>query len=89
MRRRDHWVRLVEIAATALFWWYPVTWWARRALRRAEERCCDEWVLRLLPRSAEAYANGLLKSLTFVAERRTRCRPSLPAPARSKTSKPD
>ena len=23
VRRRDHWVRLVEIAATALFWWYP------------------------------------------------------------------
>ena len=74
--RRDHWVRLVEIAATALFWWYPVTWWARRALRRAEERCCDEWVLRVLPRSAEAYANGLLKSLTFVAHR-TGALPSL------------
>jgi Zn-dependent protease with chaperone function len=69
VRRRDHWVRLLEIAATAFFWWYPVTWWARRALRRAEERCCDEWVLRLLPRSAEAYANGLLKSLTFVTDR--------------------
>jgi beta-lactamase regulating signal transducer with metallopeptidase domain len=69
VRRRDHWVRLVEIAATALFWWYPLTWWARRALRRAEERCCDEWVLRVLPRSAEAYANGLLKSLSFVADR--------------------
>ncbi|HEX9187516.1 MAG TPA: M56 family metallopeptidase, partial [Vicinamibacteria bacterium] len=69
VRRRDHWVRLVEIAATALFWWYPLTWWARRALRRAEERCCDEWVLRVLPRSAEAYANGLLKSLAFVADR--------------------
>jgi beta-lactamase regulating signal transducer with metallopeptidase domain len=68
VRRRDHWVRLVEVAATALFWWYPITWWARRSLRRAEERCCDEWVLRLLPRSAEAYASGLLKSLTFVSE---------------------
>jgi beta-lactamase regulating signal transducer with metallopeptidase domain len=68
VRRRDHWVRLLEIAATALFWWYPVTWWARRALRRAEERCCDEWVLRVLPRSAQAYANGLLKSLSFVAD---------------------
>ncbi len=68
VRRRDHWVRLVEIVATALFWWYPVTWWARRALRRAEERCCDEWVLRVLPHSAQAYANGLLKSLTFVAD---------------------
>jgi beta-lactamase regulating signal transducer with metallopeptidase domain len=67
VRRRDHWVRLLELAATAAFWWYPVTWWARRALRRAEERCCDEWVLRVLPRSAEDYANGLLKSLTFVS----------------------
>jgi len=67
VRRRDHWVRLVELAATALFWWYPVAWWARSALRRAEERCCDEWVLRVLPGSAQAYANGLLKSLTFVS----------------------
>lgn len=67
VRRRDHWVRLLEIAVTALFWWYPVTWWARRALRNAEERCCDQWVLRLLPASAGAYALGLLKSLTFVS----------------------
>jgi beta-lactamase regulating signal transducer with metallopeptidase domain len=72
VRRRDHWVRLLELAATAAFWWYPVTWWARRALRRAEERCCDEWVLRVLPRSAEDYANGLLKSLTFVSAGSTR-----------------
>ena len=60
-------MRLVELLATALFWWYPVTWWTRAALRRAEERCCDEWVLRVLPHSAEAYAQGLLKSLTFVS----------------------
>ena len=67
VRRRDHWVRFVEIAATALFWWYPVAWWARAALRRAEERCCDEWVLRVLPAGAGAYASGLLKSLAFVS----------------------
>lgn len=68
VRRRDHWVRLVEVVATALFWWYPVTWWVRRALRRAEERCCDEWVLRALPSSARAYADGILKSLALLAE---------------------
>ena len=68
VRRRDHWVRFLEIGATALFWWYPVAWWSRRELRRAEERCCDEWVLRALPDSARAYANGILKSLTFLAE---------------------
>jgi len=67
VRRRDHWVRFVEIGATALFWWYPVAWWARASLRRAEERCCDEWVLRVLPSSAGAYASGLLKSLELVA----------------------
>ncbi|MFN7990398.1 MAG: M56 family metallopeptidase [Thermoanaerobaculia bacterium] len=68
VRRRDHWVRFLEIGATALFWWYPVTWWSRRALRRAEERCCDEWVLRALPTSARAYARGILKSLEFLSE---------------------
>ena len=67
VRRRDHWVRLLELAVTVVFWWYPVTWWVRRALRRAEERCCDEWVLRLMPTSAQAYAEGLLKSLDHVA----------------------
>jgi beta-lactamase regulating signal transducer with metallopeptidase domain len=67
VRRRDHWVRLVELVATSLFWWYPVAWWVRASLRRVEERCCDEWVLRVLPGSSRAYANGLLKSLSFVA----------------------
>ena len=67
VRRRDHWVRFLELAVTLVFWWYPVTWWVRRALRRAEERCCDEWVLRLMPTSARAYAEGLLKSLNHVA----------------------
>ncbi len=68
VRRRDHWVRFLEVGATALFWWYPVAWWSRRALRRAEERCCDEWVVRVLPDSSRAYASGILKSLTFLAE---------------------
>ena len=38
VRRRDPWVRYVEILATALFWWHPVVWWARRNLRLHEER---------------------------------------------------
>jgi beta-lactamase regulating signal transducer with metallopeptidase domain len=70
VRRRDHWVRVLELLATALFWWYPVTWWARAGLRRAEERCCDEWVLRVLPRATQAYASSLLKSLSFVSSSR-------------------
>jgi hypothetical protein len=67
VRRRDHWMRFAEIAATALFWWSPVTWWTRRALRAAEERCCDEWVLRTLPGAGRSYASGLLKTVMFLS----------------------
>lgn len=73
VKRRDHWVRPLELAACLLFWWHPVAWWARRSLRHAEELCCDEWVLRVLPGSARAYADGLLKTIELTARR-----PSLP-----------
>ncbi len=75
VRRRDHWVRLPELLACLLFWWHPVAWWARRSLRRWEEECCDEWVLRLDPGAGRAYAEALLKTLELTAARR----PALPA----------
>lgn len=49
LKRRDHWVRLLELAVLSVYWWNPVAWWASRALRDAEERCCDAWVVWLLP----------------------------------------
>ncbi len=33
LRRGDHLVRLLELGLTALYWWLPVVWWARTALR--------------------------------------------------------
>src|SRR5262249_5037859 len=45
LRRRDHWVRLLEVVTGALYWWHPAVWWARRELREAEEQCCDAWVV--------------------------------------------
>src|SRR5439155_11346089 len=33
LRRGDHLVRWLELAATAAYWWHPVVWWARRGLR--------------------------------------------------------
>jgi len=68
LRRRDHWVRLVEVAATVLYWWHPVAWWARRELREAEEQCCDAWVVWSLPRSARPYMNAILKAIDFVSD---------------------
>ena len=50
-KRRDHWVRLLELLATALCWWLPVLWWVRRSLHEAEEQGCDAWVIWALPGS--------------------------------------
>ena len=76
-RRRDHWVRYLELAVLALYWWLPLAWWARRELREAEEECCDAWVVWLLPQAARAYATALVETLDFLAV----ARPSLPPAA--------
>jgi probable HAF family extracellular repeat protein len=67
LRRGDHWVRLLEQVATVFYWWNPVVWWTRRALHRAEEQCCDAWVVWALPGQARAYADALLDTLDFLA----------------------
>ena len=41
LRRRDHWVRYLELAATCAYWWHPAAWWARAALREAVDRWRD------------------------------------------------
>ncbi|HEX5268969.1 MAG TPA: M56 family metallopeptidase, partial [Gemmataceae bacterium] len=68
LRRGDHRVRLFELLVTALFWWHPVVWWARRELREAEELCCDAWVLWALPALAKAYALALVETVDFLSE---------------------
>jgi beta-lactamase regulating signal transducer with metallopeptidase domain len=65
--RRDHWVRFLELAAASAFWWHPVSWWARRGLRRAEERACDERVLASMPGLARTYATAMIETVDFLA----------------------
>jgi len=74
LRRQDHWVRLLEVIVTGLFWWHPVLWWARREIREAEEQCCDAWVVWAMPDRARGYALTLLETVDFLSE----ARPSLP-----------
>jgi hypothetical protein len=76
-RRRDHWVRLLELIVGALYWWCPLAWWARRELSQAEEECCDAWVVWALPGAARAYATALVDTLDFLAN----TRPALPLAA--------
>ncbi len=67
LRRRDHWVRLLEAVVTALYWWHPAVWWARRELHESEERCCDAWVVGTLPGVARSYASALLATVDFLS----------------------
>ncbi|MEX0937680.1 MAG: M56 family metallopeptidase [Pirellulales bacterium] len=77
LRRRDHWVRWLEITATCIFWWHPAVWLARSELRVAEEECCDAWVVTVLPDRARAYAAALLETVDFLST----SRPELPVAA--------
>jgi beta-lactamase regulating signal transducer with metallopeptidase domain len=70
VRRRDHWVRLVEMIAMGLYWWFPVAWLARRELREAEEQCCDAWVVWASAGAGHDYALALLETVAFVSHAR-------------------
>jgi beta-lactamase regulating signal transducer with metallopeptidase domain len=68
VRRKDHWLRWLELVVTTLFWWHPVVWWARASLQRAEEEACDAWVVSALPGLAPLYASALFKAVQFASE---------------------
>src|SRR5207244_892071 len=75
IRRRDHWVRWLEVVALGLYWWYPLAWLARKQLQAREEECCDAWAAgQVEPR---VYASAILDAVDFLAE----ARPRLPAVA--------
>jgi bla regulator protein BlaR1 len=66
LRRGDHFLRFFELFVTALFWWHPLVWWVRHALRDAEEQCCDAWVVWAFPDAARSYAETLLETIDFL-----------------------
>jgi beta-lactamase regulating signal transducer with metallopeptidase domain len=77
LRRRDHWVRLVELAAFGLYWWCPLLWWVRHELHEAEEQCCDAWAVWALDGDGRTYALALLETVSFLSQ----ARPALPVGA--------
>ena len=72
LRRRDHWVRRLEMVAAVLHWWNPLFWVARKRLRADAELACDAWAAGQADR--RAYAEALLEVCSFNPRRR-------PAPA--------
>ena len=67
LKRRDHWVRWIELVIAGLYWWHPAVWWLRRTLREAEEQCCDAWVVSAMPRGARTYATALVAAVEYVS----------------------
>jgi beta-lactamase regulating signal transducer with metallopeptidase domain len=84
VQRKDHWIRLLEMALTTLFWWHPIVWWAVRRLQELEDQCCDSAVVRMTSQ-AESYAAALLDTLDFLSDRSTTA-PLGAAAARSSVS---
>lgn len=71
VKRRDHLVGWIELAAGVVWWWNPLFWFVRAALREQAELSCDAWVISTLPNGRRAYAESLL-ALSGAALRGTR-----------------
>jgi beta-lactamase regulating signal transducer with metallopeptidase domain len=60
VKRRDHIVGWIELLAAVVWWWNPLFWFVRSALREQAELACDAWVISALPNGRRAYAESLL-----------------------------
>ena len=60
IKRRDHVVGWIELGASVIWWWNPLFWFVRSALREQAELACDGWVIAALPNGRRAYAESLL-----------------------------
>lgn len=64
--RRDHWSNVFAFLVTALFWWHPAAWWARREMLDGEEVCCDGLAFVAGGANRRCYAETLLQTVEFI-----------------------
>ena len=62
LRRRDHWVRIVELVVSSVYWWNPLVRVVRRQIHHNEDLCCDAWVCWALPDCSRQYAEVILQT---------------------------
>jgi beta-lactamase regulating signal transducer with metallopeptidase domain len=69
LRRRDHWISWLQLAAECVWWWYPLFWYVRRQLRFQAELACDAWVVTSLPEDRRTYAEALIEITQVVSQK--------------------
>ncbi len=67
--RGDHLVRFLELAVTALYWWNPVVWAARRALAPSRNNAVMPGSCGLFPKPPRPMRRLWSKRLTFLTDR--------------------
>jgi beta-lactamase regulating signal transducer with metallopeptidase domain len=60
LRRRDAWLRVVQLAVGTLFFWFPVVRWVNRRIDHAREMACDAWAVARGPLDGRDYARMLV-----------------------------
>jgi probable HAF family extracellular repeat protein len=64
IRRGDLWLGLIPYTAQLLFWWFPLTWIARREWEQAREEACDDAAVTWGKRPALLYGKLLVQLAT-------------------------
>jgi beta-lactamase regulating signal transducer with metallopeptidase domain len=75
LRRRDHLVAWLILAAEWLWWWNPVFWYVRSRLRDSAELACDAWAVSVVPVSRQDYAETIVEVTELLSKT------ALPMPA--------
>ncbi len=65
LRRGDHWVSRLELAAGLIWWWNPLYWLTRARLDAEAELACDAWVVWALPKDRLVMPRSSLTSCDF------------------------
>jgi len=64
--RRDRWLNGFAFVVSALWWWNPIAWWARREISTAQELCCDAMALSGRAAKRSQYAATLWQVVEFL-----------------------
>jgi hypothetical protein len=60
IKRKDHWVKSIQVIVCALVWFHPALWWINRKLNLEREIACDEAVLIHANTKPNRYTQSLI-----------------------------